>query len=71
MSFSFVNVIFSLPASACLEHSEKEMYHFWMQLNVYLVLDRSDGILTDIRIEKNPPCFLIYKHVKINRVGLK
>lgn len=52
MGFSFVNVIFSLPASACLECSEKEMYHFWMQLNVYLVLDRSDGILTDIRIEK-------------------
>lgn len=58
MGFSFVNVIFSLPASACLEHSEKEMYHFWMQLNVYLVLDTSDGILTDIRIEKITHVFL-------------
>lgn len=71
MGFTFVNVIFSLPASACFEHSEKEMCHFWMQLNVYLVLDISDGILRDIKIEKKNPCFISYKHAKINRVGLK
>lgn len=58
MGFSFLSVIFRLPASACLQSSEKEMYNFCMQLNVYLVLDRSDGILTDIRTEKIPHVFL-------------